>query len=564
MKNSISKIAIFHLFLILLVFLFGCNNDFLNKEYYLVEGSEDTIKMTSFDSEIEFEIRLSSVKNAKWSLFQSPALIAIEPRNGEFIDGKSVIRLKNEEINNGYGGDFGVRTIGLQNRSVIFDVEGIGLVVYPLSFFEYGTPVGSIQPNDIVLDSKYFSSISISNYNRPGILHWEIKELPSWINVSKTKGVLYPGKHENVGIYAIRDNLNKGDYTGRILVSTNMVENTKTIGVSMKVQYPSISGSNIQIEGNVVDADFCKKNGLLAIATKQPDRIYFYKPGGPVSIMEPKKVPVCICLNENGDALVANFTNTDVSLIDVEQKTILKNYQSGMIASDVNWGNNEWVYLSPRSADSSRKIKSVNLTTGEIVTTGDIYNGNYLFKKVPNKGVLYGSREYSSYLSVFNISEGPVNNKIMEVDLESGRFWFADDATRMFCGNGKIFKIFDYSSTLNYSFKPEIAGELPVLNKNILTLDQSSVSKEIFATYKTEYYGNTFLARIDDDGYYTKKTYVVNDYVFEDNGQFQVATINVVYMFIDKSGEILHLIKLSQYNEKRFWFYETINIKSLN
>ncbi len=561
MKKNISKIANFHLLLILIAFLFGCNNDFLNKEYYLVEGSEDTIKLSSIDPEIEYELRLSSAKNAKWSLFQSPGLIDIEPKKGEFIDGKSVIKLK--KIQSPYG----VSIVGIQNRSVTFDVEGIGLIIYPLSYFEYGTPVGSILPNKLVLDNQYFSTITIENTDRPGILTWELIELPSWIKASKKKGALYPSESEDIGISVIRDNLDKGDYTGRIVVSTNMVEEIKMIKVSMKIEYPSISGSNIQIEGDVVDADFCKKNGLLVIATKQPDQIYFYRPGEPVSVMEPKKVPVCICLNENGDALVANFTNTDVSLIDVEQKTILKNYQSGMIASDVNWGNNEWVYLSPRSADSSRKFKSVNLTTGEIVTTGEIYNGNYLLKKVPNKGVLYGSREYSSYLSVFNISEGPINNEIKEVNLGSRRFWIADDFTRIFCSNGKIYKVFNYSSSLNYySFKPEFSGELPLLNKDILTLDQSSATKEIFATYIKEDYStrNTILTRIDEVGYDTKNTYTIDDYVFQDKGQFKVASINVVYMFIDKSGEILHLIKLAQYNEKRFWFYETINIKSLN
>ncbi len=551
--TSNKKVVNLIIVMILIVF-YSCSNDYLKVKQKIADPIGDTIYMSDLETEQIVNFNLPQGGNARWRILQFPSWMQVTPLEGNFADNKSSFQLINRDR---------IGQLGVINHPLIFDVEGIGLVEYPFVFMNFGMPRAELSSNILYLNYQSVGNFSIRNVEN-GILAWKIKDKPSWLTVSKQNGILNRGEEDKISVIVLRDNLAKGDYSGEINIDFNGIVRNLKIQVSMKVFDPTISGSVVNIAGEVVDADYCKASGLMVIAAKNPNRFYFLKPGEPMTFMDPQKIPISVAISETGDVIASTFTNTDLSLISPESRTIIKNIPTGIIASDLALGNNGWAYLAPKQYDSYYFL-SVDLNIGQIVKNNSYLSGLSLIRKVPGKNLLYGSKVGWSpdFLIVFDISNGAANDIVDEWRVDLSKFWFSENGDRIFTGVKKIYKSPDYLKKGSMNEKPVLAGEFEVINGSITSMDHCSALKELFVVYKSySYETGTQVLRIDDSGYFRKNAFAVNNcFVIENSNMLSLAP-DVPYIFVNKSGSELYLIKKGNSNSgKAYWFYENITLK---
>ena len=329
----------------------------------------------------------------------------------------------------------------------------------------------------------------------------------------------------------------------------------------MRVANPTISGAVETIEGDVVDAEYCKATGLMVLAAKNPSRIYFIKSGQPLKSLDLNKIPVCVTISESGDVVAAAFTNTDLTLINPENLTITKNISTGMISSDLALKGNSWAYLSPKQYDSYNLL-SVDLNSEQIIKNPTSMSGLSLLKKVPGKNLLYCSKVGWSpdFLVVFDISQGAAHDVADQWNVTLLNFCFSEDGQNIFTGTRKIYQGPAFLQKGFIHETPVLAGIIEETATSANSLYHSMILKELFVVYKYNSSNGTRLLRIDDEGYFTKNAFSVNNCVVVENGNMGSLPTEVPYMYVSKSGKELHLVKKGIGSSKSYWFYEKISL----
>lgn len=532
----------------------ACNNDFLKQEQTVANPVADTIRMTSLETTKAITFNLANGRNSHWRIFQLPSWVKITPMEGNFSDGKSSFQI---ELNNSTA----IPQWGILSLPLVFDVDGLGYVQYPFLFLNYGYPQTSLSPYELALN--YQSTGSFTLYNTGGgILFWEVQSKPSWLTLSEQNGYLNANTTLPINLSISRDNLAKGDYSGEITIATNSVSQpTLRLKVSIKVFDPTISGNAELIEGEVVDAEFCKATGSLVVATKNPNRIYLYNSAQAKKTLELQKIPINVAISEKGDQVAASFTNTDLSVISPESLTIQKNIQTGIISSDLALGDNGWAYLAPKAYDTNYLI-SVDLNSGQVVKNNENMNGLTWLKKVPGKSLLYGSKIGWSpdFLLVFDTSSGAVSPVIDQWRTTLSRFWPSEDGQRIFTGNLKIYQSPNYQGKGYIAELPQLLGQLESLSGTVNSIAHSVVLNELFVACKSySYEAGTQILRIDGSGYFVKKTVGLAKLSFLENGSILTVAPEVPYLYVSKSGKELYLVKSATgFDGKVYWYYEKI------
>lgn len=549
------KLGIYYLYFIIALGFTSCSNDFLHEGLPKGPVVADTLFMNDLDSQKVVSFNLPSAGNARWRIYKHPAWMEISPLEGHFSEGNSAFEIKSK-------GFFPLRQPDTIPMPLVFEVDGLGLVEYPILFTHYGRPVFALSTYDILFYYRSIGQFIIHNY-KDGVLVWEINDQPSWINVSKQKGILQPNQSETISLLVSRENVGKGSYTGTINIANNSIDPNRKVKVSMNVSFPTKTGIQQNIEGKVVDADFCKGNGLMVVATTNPNRIYFYRPDQPVKSVELQKKPLAIDLSETGDQLAATFTNADLSLIDAERMTIITDIAIGTHSPEVVLGSNGWAYLAPTLYESSY-LKSVNLATGQIITHTKDMDGLTLLKKVPGKSLLYGSLPGwdPDKLFVFDISTGEANNVVDDYNMTLRKFWLSEDGQYLFSGNGKVYQSPNYTNSGHIIGTPVLNREFAKINGLELIMDHCTFIKEMFVCYDSNKYGEgTQVLQINDSGSYIKSAFLVNKIFTDKSGNTIEDEPVVPFMFVNKLGTELHLIKKWKANNgEDYWFYEKISL----
>lgn len=553
MKNVIFQI-IKVLSIVGVLFLISCSNDFLKQEQIAADPVADTIRMTSLESLKAVGFSIEKAGNSHWRVVQLPKWVNITPMEGSFSNGKSSFQIELLDKTS-------IPQWGVLNLPLVFEVDGIGYVQYPFQFLNFGNPQTGLSTYDLTLNYQSTGVFTLHNTGG-GILLWEVKNKPSWITLSEQSGYLNANSALPINLTITRNNMAKGDYSGEIVIATNSIDKPNLqLKVSIKVFDPTVSGDAELIEGEVVDAEFCKATGMLAIATKNPNRMYLYNSGQVKRTLELQKIPINLAITEKGDLITASFTNTDLSVISPESFTILKNFQTGIVTSDIALGDNGWAYLAPKAYDTNYMV-SVDLTSGQVIKNNEYMNGLTWLKKVPGKSLLYGSKIGWSpdFLMVFDISAGAVNPVHDEWWTTLWKFWPSEDGQRIFTGNLKIYQSPDFQAKGSIMENPNLLGQLESISGTINSIEHSLALKEIFVAYKSyNYETGTRILRIDDSGYFIKKTVALNNLTIIENGNIFSIIPEVPYMYVSKSGKELYLVKVIMGNSgKNYWYYEKI------
>jgi hypothetical protein len=552
--KALFQVLIKLMIFLVLVQLYACNNDFLHVEPKVGEAVQDTIVITDKVHDVTIDFNLPLAGNAKWKIFQFPSWLEISPVEGEFNNGKSSFSLK--VINH-----LVLEQIGAFSFPLIFDVDGLGLVQYPFFLVNFGNAFIQFSTQNIDLAYGSKSEFTILNYGT-GALTWEIIEKPVWASFLNLKGVLNPDMTDTVKFDILRENLPNGDYSGEIKINTNAPEGIYTVKLSMKVADPTFSGKVTALEGEVIDCDFCKNSSTCVFITKYPNRIYSYTTGGKLNYIDLNTVPLNVAISENGDQIAITSSNTELTLIDPENMTIKNVIQSGVISTRLVLGNNGWAYIAPKPYTTNHLI-SIDLASEDVYVHQKDLNGLTRLMKVPGKNILCGEKVgYSpDNLFVFDISNGKLNEEFDEYSMEIYPFWFSESGERIFTQLRKVYKTPEY---LNVGFiwgTPVLNGELEEIPGTITSIAQSEILKEIFVVTGGHWQGNARILRFDDKGLFKKGEIFVNECQYFDNGILVKMDAMVPYMYVDKSGKELVLIKKGTDIEYLdHWYFEKLSL----
>lgn len=535
----------------ILLIINSCSNDFLHEEKIIYSQLIDTIKMNDMETEKTVVIHLPEDINAKWHIAQFPSWLKLSQIEGTSSDGKITIDL---QVPNRYI----IQKLGVVDVPLIFEVEGLGYIQYPFRLINYGYPEPFVSKSNLNISYRTKDDFFIQNSSQ-SILIWEIIQKPAWLTVSKAKGKLESVNTDNISVTVSRDNLPKGNYEGKIVIKVNSPEQTITVNVTMEVLDLTFSGQVTAIQGDVIDADNNQNTGLLVFTTQNPNRLYYKKSDQLLSYTSLDRIPTSVDISESGDQIAVTFTNTDLTLFDGENIQVVKTLKTGTIASDVALGGNGWAYVCPLNY-STNFLLSVNLASGAITQHKENLNGLTLLRKVPGKNLIYGSKVGwgPDYLFVFDSSTGAINEKFDQYVMELWKFWLSDNGERIYTGLKQIYYSPAYLQLGYTDSKPKLAGQY-TLSGTITSIGHSAMKGEFFVAHQPLTVNGASIAIIDDNSYGVKKSVKVRNAMFIENDYLLDLSPTVPYMYADKTGKELYVIKYGESSyPKKYWFFEKI------
>jgi hypothetical protein len=466
---------------------------------------------------------------------------------GSFSNGKSSIRLSvpfRDEIGGG---------LGLSLFPLVFDVDGIGLVRYPLLLLHCGYP--KFMWNGNFCGFEYGGELNYSFQSGPGVLMWEIVSKPSWVTVDKQIGILFPGNTEKLKLTVSRGNMANGTYDGVIRFKHNSEDKFFDLRVQMKVFDTTLGGKVTQLTGQVVDADYCKSNGVMVLAMTNPNRLSIYRPGQDVSSLPLSNTPTAVAISETGDQIAYTSTNNDLSLIDPGNLTITKTIPIGAIPAEVVLGNNGWAYVAPKDYPNDY-FRSINLNTNQVIKFDQQFLGIGSLRKIPGKDLLVAS-EWGYYFMMFDISSGAAASVVDRWSFLLDHYWLSEDGSQFFCEYRKIYKTPDYQNKGLIIGSPPLLGTLEPVKNSISNVEHSSALKKIFVVYSTFGVTADKIVMFDDAAYTNKGSITVNQCMMISNGYLGTLQTTIPWMFVNKNGTEMILIKKGNW-EPGYWFYEKV------
>lgn len=537
------------------ILVFSCSNDFLQVNAGIKDIVQDTIFFnTASIDDTTIVFNYPKAGNAHWDIYQFPSWMEVNPISGNFQNGKLVLDVK---IMN----KIAIKQLGIFDLPLVVNIHGIGLVQYPLRYFNFGSPDVWLLPKALNLNYMLSGELSLENTGI-GILFWKVIDFPKWLSVSKSGGTLFYTESEKIKVNVDTQNLAAGNYSGKITFLTNGPRKNISIEVSVNVIDPTFSGKVSEIEGEVIDAAFCKSTGLMVFATKNPNRIYYHRPDQSLSFFQTNKVPTAIDISEAGDQFVVASTNTELTVFDSEKMSEMKSVETGIVPAEVVWGNNGWAYVAPRNYTTNHLV-SVNLNSGELIKHGEDLNGLTLLKKIPGKSSLIGEKAGWSpdFLFVFDISQGALSERFDQYNVNLFSFCMTENGDKIVASSRKVYKTPDYLGKGFIWETPVLAGELEGFNP-ITSIDHCAISNEFFVAVGTRIDGeDTRIVIYDDKGLSIKNELIVNECQYFDGENLIKMKAEVPYMYIDKSGKELVMIKKgTDYNYKEYWYFEKVEI----
>lgn len=318
------------------------------------------------------------------------------------------------------------------------------------------------------------------------------------------------------------------------------------------------------IEGVVKGAVFDKANGLMYIATQEPDLIVIYDVAKEMkSFVSLPKAPKCIKLSENGGQLFIGHSGL-LSILNTQTKRVETSINVDYNIFDLVYGENEWCYASI-DQDNKGGLYGINIKTKDSRLLTEywsyFYDHTYL-NKIKGKALLVGSGRSTGSVGVLL---GSISNPTDVVEKrwpeDYGRLWFSEDYDYIYSSYGKIFK----TPNLN-------TDELFVLNSigtdgywhNFQHIEHSKITNSIWATgNRTSWDKGHAICRYDCTNYSLQETIYPAKSLHTVNGELGIYSTSAYFLFVEKNGSNLYLIKnifSEDYIERNGWSVQKIKL----
>jgi hypothetical protein len=478
------------------------------------------------------------------------------PMEGNFSDGQTTFKI---EITD----NAAISQWGVLNLPLIFDVDGLGYVQYPFLFLNFGNPKISTSANLENMEPNVPRNLTIKNLEG-GVFYWSINDCPDWIKISKRRGTLLPGREDILSIEIVPEDLFKGEYQGDISI-IGADGQYYDIPISTKITDPIFTRDIFPLDGAVVDADYNKSSDLLVVVTQNPNRFYTFEPNKLPTIINLSETPTCITISNTGQYAIFASSNNTISKVDLATQLITKTASNGMLASDIALGDNGWLYLCPVIYNNSQKFQSFNINTGESFFSETNLEGIENIVRVPNKGLLYGTRigwGSPNGLCVFDISKGVASDPMYFSQINSEKFWLSESCDKLYFKDGLVFNAPPFvapSDPLLSNFNAiKILDGISATSK-ITSIDNCLYTSDLFVSFSSLIFAPPQIHQLNIENYTKKRNLEVKQLYSTENNRIKELVSSVPFMFVNRYGSELNLIiKGTDNRERIYWYYEKI------
>ena len=545
----------------LVISIFSCNDDFLDKNNRNTLSNNDTIYITNNQSTVDVDYPLTPITNKSYTVTLLPKWITFSSMHGQVLDGTATLSFSIDSQNSA------ISQMGVYNAIIILDVEDYGFISIPVTYINFGTPTLQCSTGTLNFESLNSKTFTISNTSN-GLLTWKITDIPDWLILSKTVGSLYYNQSETITVFW------KTSYPAPVqdIAATFYIRNNsanRDYAISVNFKASAIIPHDVsEISGVVTDAEYHKASGIMAICTKSPNSLILYNTTTNKSnTILLAKTPACISISEDGHNAVIGYSVASLSYISLDKGEIVKDYDIDCLPYDVVLGDNSWCYITP-SVDQWVYFRSLNLNTG-IVTVGKNWSTVYektMIKKIPGKPYLVGSRMNLSPTGIllFDVSKGIASDTIAYWHESIGKFWISEDGKKLFTSYRKVYQMPQYDKEYHVG-TPSVYGQLESNQYYIAAFDQCSATKRIFVVssiYWSSEDTSSKIEQFDLDNLNKINEFEVSPVSLGIGSGGTAYQTSVKYVFVDQSGSMLYAIKSinSEYNKVN-WSMEKFKLE---
>jgi hypothetical protein len=541
-KNTILNKAI-HSWILLFTGIMGllmssCNSDFLETQSLNTIQSNDTIFLTNKSGMVNFEMKVPGAGNASWRILQYPTAFNFEPFEGKMGNNSSVISIVPSPDGDQYG-------YGYFQFPLVIDVEGIGLVEYPIVYLNFGNPAMYVYPS-VDLGESESGSINIENQGG-GILLWEIISKPDWMNLSRSQGVMESTGYDVVMFTVDRTGLEPGPHAGYVQIASNALPHPVSVTVNIFVGGAVIPGNPDAQSGEIVDAAWLTARFGMAVLVKNPNEIRIFKSDSPEpEVISLDRIPRCFSVSENGQKLAIGFSNAEVSVYETSSMGAVQTHTVESVPIGIVVSDDGWIYYTAE-VGYYKHIFSLDPESGHLSRTEKGDSGWGPLKKVPGRTNLFTTRPGYGPDSFFlaDISEGAAKDTINEIWMDLGGCWFSNDGERFFTGYKKVFRVPDYVPGLTWTRdEPPSAGELDLpVQANISAMAFHASTGRIFASVGSKWSSEpSKVFQLDDKSFVIQKTYLINSAAPAGFPQSIMWWNSVQHIFADPDGSHIWMV----------------------
>lgn len=419
---------------------------------------------------------------------------------------------------------------------------------------EFGNPkvfLSGLTPTKIDLTNVYQgASIYVIN-NGEGLLTWQFSNLPEWLTLSKSKGMIRSYNSEEVVFTTIQSKLNPGINKAVIKLYSNDVSG-KVIDIEVIARGEGNNASTFAIEGNVVDAVVDKSKNRLIYAVSQPNKLVFFD-------MDSKSVeheitlgysPTCFTMAEDFSSAIVGHGGR-LSVINLINYSVEKVITVNQNVFDVAWSDSASYYFS-ELAYNSDEIFLVDSKKGSVtaVSLRDV-DGKTILKKVPGDSFIIGTRRQTSPSGffAFNTAENKLQSYAHK-DLYD--CWFSEDGIYIYARTGDIYRTStatDATDTFNATVNPiAVFSQSGGDNTRFYPLwaDHCHEGNKIFII-NNDYQGLSLIYQFDDIDYKLFKSIIYDKYYqYQQTGVRYEVKAN--YVFSNRSGSEVAVLKKAKDN----------------
>lgn len=371
-----------------------------------------------------------------WQVVAPAAWMTLAPNNGALTTGqRATVRITVDKSTLAIGTM--TATITLKSNATGGDVP------VPVSIVVSPTPRIVASTGRLVFPSGVDVRIfRIANPGK-GPLTWSVGTKDSWLTLVPSSGTVQAGDSVPVIATIDRAAVPGGTAASMLSLASNAVNGPATIAVDVSNTPPLALGVRV-LDHRVVDAEFSQPAGLIVTVSASPNRLNVLdtETGGTWSVALPL-APTAVSVRFDG-SFAAVGHNAQVTLVNLQTRTVVRTYAVTADALDVVLANNGFVYVFPR-IDQWQNIYAINLATGTQTQGATIYAGT-LARLHPSGDFIYGA---NNGLSPSDFEKYDIRNgtPVMLYDSPyhgdyafSGNLWFFSNGTRIVARSGNVFR----------------------------------------------------------------------------------------------------------------------------
>lgn len=426
---------------------------------------------------------------------------------------------------------------------------------------DLGNPVCYISGlyNNRVDFNSNLSNISFTIYNQGnGLLNWQFADLPDWLKVSKSSGILGSYYSESIQFSVESARLETGLNVDTIRLLTND-PGKPSLSILVTARGEGNNELTFPIEGNVVDAMFLKSSNTLVYATTQPNKLLFYDAGTKTVTHEIalSKAPSCFTVSEDLKLAAVGHSGL-ISTIDLSNYSVSKQILLNNSVYDIAWADSS-LFCYTEQADNSDYIYWVDVLSGaKSSLKNNNVDGKTRLKKVPTKPYFIASRQQTSPSGIITFSIATQSIKSYAHKTISD-YWFTEDGEYMITRNGEVYRTssaFDATDTFSANINPidRLTDGSSTTYYYPLWVDHSVATNKLFII-NNNYSSQSLIHQFDDVDYFAENSYVF-DKMYRPNEQTATFEVSVHYVFANREGT--ELLVLRKGKDNNYWSLEYI------